>query len=67
MKQKELEEARKEAEANNTVLDETEFKIVWPEPKKPVLKLLHLISITDMKFCCQKMFEFDKVLNQMNI
>lgn len=29
--------------------------------------LLHLISITDMKFCAQKMFEFDKVLQQMNI
>lgn len=37
------------------------------EPRKPVLKLLHLISITDMKFCAQKMFEFDKVLHQMGV
>ena len=29
--------------------------------------LLHLISITDMKFCAQKMFEFDKILQQMGI
>ena len=29
--------------------------------------LLHLISITDMKFCAQKMFEFDKILSQMGI
>ena len=29
--------------------------------------LLHLISITDLKFCAQKMFEFDKVLYQMGV
>jgi len=29
--------------------------------------LLHLISITDMKFCAQKMFEFDKVLFHMGV
>jgi hypothetical protein len=29
-------------------------------------RLLRLISITDMKFAAQKMFEFDKVLFQMN-
>lgn len=67
MKAAELEEARKEAEANGTVLDETEFKIPVIEPKKPVLRLLHLISVTDMKFCAQKMFEYDKVLAQMGI
>ena len=29
--------------------------------------LLHLISITDMKFCAQKMFEFDKILAGMGV
>ena len=67
MKRQELEQARKEAEESGTVLDETEFKIPVIEPKKPVLRLLHLISITDMKFCAQKMFEYDKVLAEMNI
>jgi len=62
MKAQELEEARKEAEASGAVLDENEFKIPVIEPKKPLLRLLNLISITDMKFCAQKMFEFDKVL-----
>lgn len=49
------------------MLDETDFKIPEIKPKKPVLKLLYLISITDMKFCCQKMFEYDKVLKEMGI
>lgn len=48
---KEIEEARKEAEANGEKIDETEMKIPVIEPKKPVLMLLHLISITDLKFC----------------
>lgn len=67
MKRQELEQARKEAEESGTVLDETEYKIPVIEPKKPVLRLLHLISITDMKFCAQKMFEYDKVLAEMDI
>lgn len=51
-KAKEREEARKEAEANGEKFDEGEaVKIPVIEPKKPVLMLLHLISITDMKFC----------------
>ena len=50
-KAKDLEEARKEAEANNEKLDETEYKIHVIETKKPKLMLLHLISITDLKFC----------------
>jgi len=29
--------------------------------------LLHLISIIDVKFCVQRMFEFDKVLYQMEL
>jgi hypothetical protein len=29
--------------------------------------LLHLISITDMKFCAQKMFEYDKILSKMGL
>lgn len=29
--------------------------------------LLHLISITDLKFCCQQMFEFDKILFEMQV
>jgi hypothetical protein len=28
--------------------------------------LLRLISITDLKFCLQTMFEYDKVLFEMN-
>ena len=51
LKAKELEEARKEAEANGEKLDETEFKIPVIETKRPVLTKLHLISITDLKFC----------------
>lgn len=68
LKIKEREDARKEAEENGEHFDEAEHpKITMIEPKKPVLMLLHLISITDMKFCAQKMFEFDKVLAQMEI
>ena len=67
LKAKEVEEARKEAEANGVEFDESEFKIPVVEPRKPILMLLHLISITDMKFCAQKMFEFDKILATMGI
>lgn len=67
LKAKELEEARKEAEANGVEIDENEFKVPVIEARKPVLMLLHLISITDMKFCAQKMFEFDKILYQMGV
>lgn len=64
IKMKEREDARKEAEEAGEQLDENDLpKIPVIEPKKPVLMLLHLISITDMKFCAQKMFEFDKVLH----
>ena len=38
-------------------------KIPVIEPKKPILMLLHFISITDTKFCAQKMFEYDKILS----
>lgn len=63
IKLKEREDARREAEEAGEPWDESEQpKIPTIEPKKPVLMLLHLISITDMKFCAQKMFEFDKVL-----
>lgn len=65
MKLQELEEAKKEAAANGTEVDMSEFKIPVIEPKKPILKLLYLISITDMKFAAQKMFEYDKVLFEM--
>ena len=65
---KDAEEMRKAAEADGVELDESELpKIPVVEAKKPVLMLLHLISITDMKFCAQRMFEFDKVLDQMGI
>lgn len=67
LKAKDLEEARKEAEANGEKIDEADYKAPVIEPKKPVLMLLHLISITDMKFCAQKMFEFDKVLSEMGV
>jgi hypothetical protein len=59
---KEFEEAKKQAEAEGIEFDETEHKIPKIEEKKPVLMLLSLISITDMKFCAQKMFEYDKSL-----
>jgi hypothetical protein len=65
---KDAEEMRKVAEAEGAEIDESELpKIPVIEAKKPVLMLLHLISITDMKFCAQRMFEFDKVLDQMGI
>ena len=68
IKLKEREDARKEAEENGEAFDESELPpIPTIEPRKPVLMLLHLISITDMKFCAQKMFEFDKVLQQMDV
>ena len=64
---KEFEEAKKQAEAEGTEFDESEFKIPKIEEKKPILTLLSLISITDMKFCAQKMFEYDKNLFQMGV
>jgi len=68
-KLQEIEEARKEAEAAGEKFNEDDpmYKLPVIEPKKPIMMLLHLISITDMKFCCQKMFEFDKVLYDMVI
>lgn len=67
IKTREREEARKEAEENGEPFNEADFPIPVIEPKKPVLMLLHLISITDLKFCLQKMFEYDKALFQMGI
>lgn len=58
-----MKEAKKESEEKGTPFNEADFKIPVIEAKKPVLMLLHLISITDLKFCCQKMFEFDKTMN----
>jgi hypothetical protein len=51
MKLKEFEDAKKQAEIDGTEFDESEFKLIKIEEKKPVLMLLSLISITDMKFC----------------
>lgn len=42
---------KKQAEIDGEVFDESEHKLVKIEEKKPVLMLLSLISITDMKFC----------------
>lgn len=67
MKQKEMEEAKKEAEANGEKINEEDFKVPRIEPKQPIMMLLHLISVTDLKFCCQKMFDFDKALHEMDI
>lgn len=67
IKQKEMEDARREAEAAGEKFNEEDFKVPVIEMKKPVMMLLHLISITDLKFCCQKMFEFDKVLFEMGV
>ena len=58
-------QAQEDAAAEGVEFIEANFdipKVPVIEPKKPVLMLLHLISITDMKFCAQKMFEFDKIL-----
>ena len=49
IKLKEREEARKEAEANGEIYVETEPLPVIKQ-KNPVLMLLHLVSITDLKF-----------------
>lgn len=65
MQLQKYEEAKKQAELDGEVFDESEHKLVKIEEKKPVLMLLSLISITDMKFCAQKMFEYDKILFQM--
>ena len=54
LKIKEADEARKEAEANGVEFDENEFKIPHIEPRKPILMLLHLISITDNEVLCPK-------------
>jgi len=62
MKLKEFEDAKKQAELEGTEFDEADFKLIKIEEKKPVLMLLSLISITDMKFSAQKMFEYDKIL-----
>ena len=59
MQLQKYEEAKKQAEIDGEVFDETEHKLTKIEEKKPVLMLLSLISITDMKFCAQKMFEYD--------
>lgn len=67
MKLKEFEDAKKQAELEGTEFDEADFKLIKIEEKKPVLMLLSLISITDMKFSAQKMFEYDKILFQMTI
>lgn len=51
MKQKEFDDAKKQAEIDGTEFIEEDYKLVKIEEKKPVLMLLSLISITDMKFC----------------
>jgi hypothetical protein len=43
-------EAKREAEAAGEKYVE-EVKVPFIEPKKPILMLLYLISITDLKFC----------------
>ena len=67
IKEKERDDARKEAEAAGEKFNEEEYKVPVIEPKKEVKMLLHLISITDLKFCCQQMFEFDKILYEMQV
>lgn len=67
MKIKEIMEMKKEAEAKGEKLEEDQIKMPTMEQKQPVLMLLHLISVVDLKFCCQKMFEFDKTLFNMDV
>ena len=67
-KREEREEAIRKAEAAGEPIIESELPVVPEVPvRTPVLMLVHLISITDMKFCAQKMFEFDKILFEMGI
>ena len=53
-----------DAKITGEEINEEELRNGIPKvkPRVPVLRLLYLISITDMKFCLQKMFEFDKAL-----
>lgn len=67
LKAKEHEEAKKAAEEAGEEFDAAAYPIPKIPEKKPVLMLLHLISIIDVKFCVQRMFEFDKVLYQMEL
>jgi hypothetical protein len=62
-----VEEKIKAAKEAGEEINEEELRKGIPNVKKrePVMMLLHLISITDMKFCVQKMFEFDKALYEM--
>lgn len=67
-KREEREELIRKAEAAGEKISEADLPQVPEVPeRKPVLMLVHLISITDMKFCAQKMFEFDKVLFEMGV
>jgi len=62
---KKFEEAVKESQETGEPLEVEKPKEI--EPKKPVLTLIHPISITDLKFSIQKMFEYDKVLFEVGI
>lgn len=67
LKAKEHAEAKKAAEDAGEEFDPAAYPIPKIPEKKPILMLLHLISIIDVKFCVQRMFEFDKVLYQMEL
>ena len=45
-------EMKKEAEAKGEKLDDDQLKLPVIEKKAPVLMLLQLISIIDLKFSC---------------
>jgi len=62
MKAKEFIEAEKAAKEAGEEFDPAAFPVPVVAEKKAVLMLQHLISIIDVKFCIQRMFEFDKVL-----
>lgn len=58
--------AEKKAEDPEAPIIEDELPVVPPIPeRKPEMTKLYLMSITDIKFALQKMFEYDKVLYEM--
>ena len=67
LKAKEFEEAKKAAAEAGEEFNPADHPVPKMPEKKPQLMLLHLISIIDVKFCVQRMFEFDLVLYQMQL
>ena len=56
---------KEKQEAGEPIVEEELPKVPDMPTREPEMTRLHLISITDMKFCVQKMFEYDQVLFEM--